>query len=189
MTKKCRSPRRPAAPGPGAAEPTAAAERPLEASTSAGQRRPGTDLVGVDARARHQALRMPMPWRPDLLLPLPRPGLVHRLPARIDCDGDRHVRDLEFVDRLHARGPRTRRRAPCGSPSTRGTPRRRPRSGTRSRASGSTRSRPARARPCRPSRTSPVFSSIRSVNLSMRVAVVGPAGPTASPRTGSTGPT
>ena len=35
----------------------------------------------------------------------------------------------------------------------------------------------------------PVFSSIMSVNLSMRVAVVGPAGPTTSSRTGSTGPT
>jgi hypothetical protein len=36
---------------------------------------------------------------------------------------------------------------------------------------------------------SPVFASISSVNLSMRVAVVGPAGPTTSSRTGSTGPT
>ena len=36
---------------------------------------------------------------------------------------------------------------------------------------------------------SPVFASIVSVNLSMRVAVVGPAGPTTSSRTGSTGPT
>ncbi|MNR45094.1 hypothetical protein D3C85_1639090 [compost metagenome] len=35
----------------------------------------------------------------------------------------------------------------------------------------------------------PVFSSIMSVNLSMRVAVVGPAGPTTSSPTGSTGPT
>jgi hypothetical protein len=33
------------------------------------------------------------------------------------------------------------------------------------------------------------LSSICSVNLSMRVAVVGPAGPTTSSRTGSTGPT
>ena len=36
---------------------------------------------------------------------------------------------------------------------------------------------------------SPVFASIISVNLSMRVEVVGPAGPTTSSRTGSTGPT
>ncbi len=36
---------------------------------------------------------------------------------------------------------------------------------------------------------SPVSASIISVNLSMRVAVVGPAGPTTSSRTGSTGPT
>jgi hypothetical protein len=35
----------------------------------------------------------------------------------------------------------------------------------------------------------PVCASIISVNLSMRVAVVGPAGPTTSSRTGSTGPT
>ena len=35
----------------------------------------------------------------------------------------------------------------------------------------------------------PVSASIMSVNLSIRVAVVGPAGPTASSRTGSTGPT
>ena len=36
---------------------------------------------------------------------------------------------------------------------------------------------------------SPVWASIISVKPSMRVAVVGPAGPTASSRTGSTGPT
>ena len=36
---------------------------------------------------------------------------------------------------------------------------------------------------------SPVCASIISVNLSIRVAVVGPAGPTTSSRTGSTGPT
>ena len=35
----------------------------------------------------------------------------------------------------------------------------------------------------------PVSASIWRVNLSMRVAVVGPAGPTASSRTASTGPT
>ena len=35
----------------------------------------------------------------------------------------------------------------------------------------------------------PVCDNIISVNLSMRVAVVGPAGPTTSSRTGSTGPT
>ena len=35
----------------------------------------------------------------------------------------------------------------------------------------------------------PVCASIISVNLSMRVAVVGPAGPTTSSLTGSTGPT
>jgi hypothetical protein len=35
----------------------------------------------------------------------------------------------------------------------------------------------------------PVLSSIMRVNLSMRVPVVGPAGPTTSSRTGSTGPT
>ena len=41
--------------------------------------------------------------------------------------------------------------------------------------------------PTMPSR--PVSFSIWRVNLSMRVAVVGPAGPTTSSRTGSTGPT
>ena len=41
--------------------------------------------------------------------------------------------------------------------------------------------------PIMPSR--PVAASIWRVNLSMRVAVVGPAGPTASSRTASTGPT
>ena len=35
----------------------------------------------------------------------------------------------------------------------------------------------------------PVLPSMVSVNLSMRVEVVGPAGPTTSSRTGSTGPT
>jgi hypothetical protein len=35
----------------------------------------------------------------------------------------------------------------------------------------------------------PVRASSWSVNLSIRVAVVGPAGPTTSSRTGSTGPT
>ena len=37
--------------------------------------------------------------------------------------------------------------------------------------------------------TRPVLASIVSVNLSIRVEVVGPAGPTTSSRTGSTGPT
>ena len=37
--------------------------------------------------------------------------------------------------------------------------------------------RPGRARPCRSSRSSPVCASIISVNLSIRVAVVGPGGP------------
>ena len=36
---------------------------------------------------------------------------------------------------------------------------------------------------------SPVWASTWRVNLSIRVAVVGPAGPTTSSRTGSTGPT
>ena len=39
---------------------------------------------------------------PDPLLPFARPGLVHRLAVRIDGDGDRHVDDVELVDRLHA---------------------------------------------------------------------------------------
>ena len=43
-------------------------------------------------------------------------------------------------------------------------------------ACGSPRSRPARARPCRSSRSGRSCASIISVNLSMRVAVVGPAG-------------
>ena len=46
---------------------------------------------------------------------------------------------------------------------------------------------PRSALPIMPIR--PVSPSIISVNLSMRVAVVGPAGPTTSSRTGSTGPT
>ena len=46
---------------------------------------------------------------------------------------------------------------------------------------------PRSALPTMPS--NPVSASICRVNLSMRVAVVGPAGPTTSLRTGSTGPT
>ncbi len=38
----------------------------------------------------------------DPRLPFPRPGLVHRRALRIDGDRDRHVDDLELVDRFHA---------------------------------------------------------------------------------------
>src|SRR6476469_1848820 len=39
---------------------------------------------------------------PDTPLPFARPGFVHRLARRVDGHGDRHVDDLELVDRLHA---------------------------------------------------------------------------------------
>src|SRR5438270_10142918 len=38
----------------------------------------------------------------DPLLPLTRTRFVHRFATRIDGDGDRHVLDVEFVDRFHA---------------------------------------------------------------------------------------
>src|SRR5918992_1406824 len=38
----------------------------------------------------------------DLLRPLGRAGVVHRGTVRVDRHRDRHVLDLELVDRLHA---------------------------------------------------------------------------------------
>ena len=116
------------------------------------------------------------------------PGLVDRGALGIDRDGDRHVLHLELVDRFHAE---VFERDDARVLDRLGDQVGRAADGHQvdglvlliaSMAAG-----PRSALPTMPSR--PVSASIWRVNLSMRVAVVGPAGPTTSSRTGSTGPT
>jgi hypothetical protein len=124
----------------------------------------------------------------NALLPLRRAGLVHAGSLRIHGHRHRHIAHVELVDRLHAQVSNASRREPMNRLRHQvGRAAHRHQVDRAELADRLNRRRPALGLAHHPQQ--PVSASICRVNLSMRVAVVGPAGPTTSSRTGSTGPT
>jgi hypothetical protein len=105
--------------------------------------------------------------------------------AAVDRHRHRHVLDDEFMDRLHAEVGESEH---TGRPDCLGHEI--GRAADRNEIGGAMSLDGLDRRSALPIMTRrPVAASTVSVNASMRVDVVGPAGPTTSPRTAATGPT